>query len=334
VEAWDEDAPPYYTFWFPRPDSTPTVLRRNWDWRPTREHPDRLALDWETQRLTWRTTGDWTDWVTEEMKEGGTPGVTTAYYTDDRAVVNLDGATELLRDTRGTTIGTIKQFSIEIWNQWIYSVDSYTKELSMIAAVWAPGKLYSVIMYWTSNYHAQLTLQLGFGEKSFQFNSTPWIEGSKTWYHHVITFDGLKTDKYGKIGELLFYQRGVLQEPASPTSSDLVVTSPTNDFRVALGGDVTGSQFSNGNYYSCSTWSSVLSPTEVAALYNNKVPLDPTKDSPGLGYTSSANLTHWCKLGHDISNIGKDYAPGGTLDLMNNAVNIDATDVEPGWPGE
>jgi len=75
-------------------------------------------------------------------------------------------------------------------------------------------------------------------------------------------------------------------------------------------------------------WNVALSAAEITAVFNSGTggAFDLGNDSGN--YSSSANLQHWWRFGHVASDIGGDSGKATVLiDMLQDAVNIDATDI-------
>lgn len=89
----------------------------------------------------------------------------------------------------------------------------------------------------------------------------------------------------------------------------------------------SGSSKWPGRVHSLAFWNSTLTAAEVLAVYNggSGSTMDLANDSGN--YTSSANLMHWWRLGHDLSNLGRDYGLHTTLKDLDFNPNIAVEDV-------
>ena len=102
---------------------------------------------------------------------------------------------------------------------------------------------------------------------------------------------------------------------------------------LAISATTTPAAAAKQTWYSMACWSTVLTAAEVLAIHNtgNGNTFDLEADSGD--YASSATLTNWWKPGEDEDDLGEDYVSGkATLDLMNNAANIDKTDLVALYP--
>ena len=141
--------------------------------------------------------------------------------------------------------------------------------------------------------------------------------GTDTWVHYVITFGG---ETGNGANGLKLYTQGVDEGPPDSVNLDLAGTYTDGVRRFALAN--AGSW--DGPLYSWAHYDTVLSAAAIAQMYNNGNARDFDLDTDFGGYTNSANLVHYYRLG-----IGTDESDFG-LDRTDTVLELDM-DTIGGW---
>lgn len=151
------------------------------------------------------------------------------------------------------------------------------------------------------------------------FKNWKWdsVLGIDEWSHVVVTWDGTVIE---------VYVNAALTTVTSK-STDLVDTIGTAQRTITLSGEETYS----GKLHHAAIWNTLLTPTEIARIYNAGV-TGVALDVDSVLYESSASLQHWYQLGLDSANIGLDYGNGTDHDLTV-LTNLDASDITDDAPG-
>lgn len=152
--------------------------------------------------------------------------------------------------------------------------------------------------------------------KRFRWNSQIPVNG--TWVMMTFTWDGT---------DLLGYFDGV--EDASPTMLNNNSGSRIDtQMCIGVGNTSAVASLPKQNLMSGAFWNVALSAAEILEMYNSGVGGDFDLGADSGNYVSSANLMHWWRFGHNRSDIGRDYGKAAILiDMMQNASNIDASDI-------
>ncbi len=147
------------------------------------------------------------------------------------------------------------------------------------------------------------------------------VWADQTWGQMTFTWDG----SVGVSGELNIYSNGVDIVPTK--NQDAACTQDDELYEVAIGSTIQGSALAKMlAVHSLAIWDEAITSAECLAIYNggDGTNFDYSQDSGS--YASSANLVRWWRIGLDSGDIGKEYV-SDNVDLMDNASNIDATDI-------
>ena len=82
-----------------------------------------------------------------------------------------------------------------------------------------------------------------------------------------------------------------------------------------------------GRVHSVAFWNVTLTSGEVLEVYNGGSGSTMDLGNDKGNYVSSANLQHWWRLGHDSSNIGRDYGYHAALKDLDFNPNIAVSDI-------
>jgi hypothetical protein len=80
-------------------------------------------------------------------------------------------------------------------------------------------------------------------------------------------------------------------------------------------------------------WNSILTVDEVRTLWTVGEGAFRNWAVDEDAYVSSADLKHWWRIAFDSTDIGKDYVDGSSVDLMDQASNVSAADIQANYPG-
>ncbi|MDT8445728.1 MAG: LamG-like jellyroll fold domain-containing protein [bacterium] len=224
--------------------------------------------------------------------------------------------TKFLRNSTASTFGVSNTFSISTWvkptsypsvqGYILFMTPTANYEEGAIEIRYQSGGNFRYAV------HGQSTGSLAHES----LTSSSYATGSV--YHLVLTWDG-------STKSLKFYVNGSLAS-ATPVSSSFSGNQTDGNEYLTVGnynGAISSYNFT-GNVNSLALWGSVLSASEVTALYSSgSATADLSVD--GGNYSSSANLKHWWKFGTDSANIGKDYL--GSIDLSTGASGVSTSDI-------
>jgi len=182
----------------------------------------------------------------------------------------------------------------------------------------------------TNNMTVQTWAGLAAPIKDYTWNSW-WTQD--TWILTMITWNGTS---------LLAYRNGVAVSPSTMTTDDAGSMGTPPARRIGVGNLVSTGLADNdfqGRIFSAGLWNVAVDAPGVAALYNGGYGANVDWLIPRPGYTASAFLQHYWRTGHYYppdSGIGRDYGVASTnrRNIMNNAVNIDGSDIVYDWPGK
>jgi hypothetical protein len=245
--------------------------------------------------------------------------------------------------TTGSLIGGAKTgFTIAVWltcadtsaNEYLFDFKSATP---------SAGTLGHIYFYLTPK-----TLESHFGvgdavatQKDFHSAHGGGFVRPNAWRLWVFTFDATATDQNGKLGELLWYLDGLQYPPFAITNIDFVPSSIQTDMTVTVAATTGGASMYAGLIYDVAIFDVAATPAQVVSMSSvdedPREPLNYLRNSPDVGYDMAANLTHWFKLGYIPWDMGRDYSLdplGAGWDIMDNAANIDATDIVGQYPGD
>jgi hypothetical protein len=300
-------------------------------------------VDWETQRLCWRDSEDWSDWRTEEMKCDGTPGGALVVTPNAQEVsISFDGSTEYLADFVGRNMvpGGSLDYTCAVWAKMVtpfplpqaVMFSWFNNPLTSVLG----GTLLSVVN------GAVFFLRMGAGDGGLPSPYKKWYTYTKDvalhdeWAFYVITFSGTEPsdNPFGpETGRLRLYIDGVLQ-----TAIGYLIDAEITESEFAQAPmycpafDILGSAKMAANIYDFAMWPGEATPDEVSKLYNGGVPVDYSQNF--IGYSKADDLYHWIRFGEDLGDLAKDSgtAEAGNLRVFFT-VGINTDDVIPDWPG-
>jgi hypothetical protein len=275
------------------------------------------------------------------MGEGGTVGAPPYRATSQRVVINFDGSTEEMEDVTEEDLVAVgsNKFTIATWIRPPVQVGNYSSPWSFITTAGNASTLWGFMLR-----DDKLSSRFGvmLSEKAWAAPWNKWYAYTQltrnVWSHVTVTFDGDALSDGGKDGRVCYYLNGILQTPLETVGDDDIDTSSgiSPVLANAAGYLPPFANKWNGYLYDCAIWDGAMTAAEALAIYNSGNPLDYSKDSSGIGYTKSADLYHYFRLGYNPADMGKDYgvAAGDKWDLMDNAANITTADIFASWPGE
>lgn len=239
--------------------------------------------------------------------------------------LDLDGSTEYLADTSTATLGIAENFTIAFWvepDQVLSSAHTIFQVGSGVAnqiAITQRGDVASDPL------RVFLRDDDGTNTRTDDWNG---VLSANQWQLVAVTWDNDAGEQALKL-----YIDGI-DQGAADSSTGTMNSRTDTALDIYIGANGSASQHYDGRIGWVAVWDSTLSAAELQALYNHGCQFaDLNNDFEG--YVSSANLEHWWRLGHDDTDIGKDYATAGsssTRDVDTNAANIDVTDIQSGFP--
>ena len=187
----------------------------------------------------------------------------------------------------------------------------------------APGTGNDITLNWQaiSRMNLFVTDDNNVSLKRYRYND--FFSVPNVWYMVTITWDGTN---------LKLYRDGLEIAPSEKQTDDSITMVSINR-KIALFSDILSNETLEGLGYSGAIWNVALSTVALTEIYNSgDGRFDLSIDSGN--YTNSSNLFHWWKLGINANHIGKDYGNHTTLiNVMDDAVGIDATDIVNDFPG-
>jgi hypothetical protein len=341
--SWNDDpAADPATSWSEDPSSNPTA-QNLWDFDPRRTETDRLARDWQTERLVFLNTEDWTTWQTENMKEGGVEGYTPPPVTLDTQdnSLSLDGVNEGLNDwLPQTTPFTNPVFTMATWIR-IPAAATASRAIigthvnATTGTVLDIGNVYFRTGSAADKIQCLIYDAAGTMKRHWMFNN---CRLDNVWQHWVWTFNANENSEENPAnkGRLRLYLDGVkLSDYNAYADTNWQPTAWWNNHWPHIC-NIGGGAFVAADIYNIAWWEVEFTQAEVTAIYNSGTPMDYSASQPAIGYLQDVNLHYWWRLGHDPADIGKNYGldPLGTgWDIDANSMNVDATDIIASWPG-
>lgn len=156
-------------------------------------------------------------------------------------------------------------------------------------------------------------------KKDWRWNN---LFATQQWYFLVVTWNNTTET-------IDVYVNGVDQGDPDTKSTDDTCSLSDISANAGLGVNPAWTNLTNWRIHTCVTWNSVLTGAEILALYNGGKGDAIDYATDGGNYSSSANLTHWWKLGYDAdpeSDMGKDYQGAEGINWMDDSNNITAAD--------
>lgn len=224
---------------------------------------------------------------------------------------NLSGTSEYYLNTTANAIGITNAWSILLYGR-LANVTAQ-KQLFDIAA---SGSDVNRIGIETRGDIAGDPTRVFFADsagtvvKDYRWNG---LLPNATWASFLVTWDGTN---------LTMYQDGATVT-ADTKSTDGSGTMTATNRRVGIG---TNAKLGGGSDWAgyvggfVAVWSSALPLAEACQVLSLGHSADLLTDS--LGYSSSADLVHWWKLGSDPSNLGRDFVSSGGIDVDVNSSGI------------
>jgi hypothetical protein len=227
---------------------------------------------------------------------------------------------EYLANTTQQPLGFANAWTINIW-AYTNAVGGATAMLELGGA--ADASRIRVDRASSSSFTVQLDNAAGTLFKNYGFGDGSWLTTSDQWTMFTVTWDGTN---------LRGYQNAI--EDAAPTKTTDNSDSQANDNRdIYVGAYQGASAFYNGNIHSIIIWDVALTPDAIKEVWNHGhgAYFNPVRNSGD--YSSGSDVVHWWRLGHDPSNIGRDWVATGGVDIDANAANITTADIERWFPG-
>lgn len=140
------------------------------------------------------------------------------------------------------------------------------------------------------------------------------------WHHFVHTFNA---------GSVEIYIDGVEKTGTQTNPNPSAINGTIGDFYIGKQGDI--SFFSAGSFDEFAIWDVALDASNASQLYNLGRPFDLSTDA--ANYNTSADLTHWWRMGDDASDTdsgGGSPTSGDTIGNVENAANNNTNDASVG----
>lgn len=232
-----------------------------------------------------------------------------------RCCLRLDTG-EFLQNTSASTLGFTNAWTIQCW---IRPASLATSDCLIDIGT---GQNTSEIVITKVNATLQVQLSNSAGTV---FKDYTWTNGTagfftqiQTWQQVTVTWDG---------STLKAYLNGVDQGVADTLTTDNS-DSQTNASRdITAGANQAGGNSMTGEYHSILIWDTALSENAIRETYNhgNGSYFNPEVNSND--YTSSGDIVHWWRFGHDVSDIGKDWISTNAVDIDTNATGVTVADL-------
>lgn len=236
---------------------------------------------------------------------------------DDKSVSIQTADTEYM-ETTDSTLGMADDWSLQITFKLLNDTSGIDYLMEIADGFSSPNDVQVKCQTATTEFHVNLFDSI---PSSPAMKNLRWdqLAATNTWQTWVLTFNGTTGDV------LLAYKDGSVAT-VSTTTQDNAGSMTDSSRSIRVGTAWNGSNpTESALFHSIAMWGSVLTPDEIAEIYNSGDigTFDLQADSGD--YASSGNLVIWFRLGLDSDDIGKDTV--GSLDLMDNANNISAADI-------
>lgn len=241
-------------------------------------------------------------------------------FVPDMYCLDLDGSTEKVANWDEQSFGFGNTWTIATWIK--PQSGSFTQESRVFSIRRGPAALNNFAVLDIRGQQANDPLRViledsaGTLFKNYEWDS---LLTQDAWGLLVVTWNGT---------DLKLYHNGTLT-PATLSGTDNAGTMADDpNHIVTIGGSTTaGVRNYDGRIHSVGLWDSVLTSGEQAVLYNSGDGNAVDWGSDGGGYSSSADLQHWWRLGMNQLDIGADSGKAAGIDVMTDAVDVAAVDI-------
>lgn len=161
------------------------------------------------------------------------------------------------------------------------------------------------------------------------------LNDTDTWVQYFLTWGGAAGVTGTNSLELKLYTQGVDRGAPDTSSIDKPstdgpgVTDTARECRVGIAGTNLSSARYVGTIYSAAVYNSILSASEITAMYNGGNARDFDLESDHSGYTSSGNLLHYFRFG--IGSTESEFGTDHTAITNDLSMEHGATNGENGW---
>ncbi len=158
--------------------------------------------------------------------------------------------------------------------------------------------------------------------KQFRYNGAA---ADNVWKQYIVVYDPTEAVN----DQLQLYIDGVATAPTTRTtnldsSTNASTDSPGRQVFIATS---VGAAFFDGNVHTVAIWDTALTAIEAKAIWNKGSARGVDLLTDSGDYSSSADLMHWWRLGHDDTDLGKDFGNASTLiDVGTNSQGITVAD--------
>jgi len=230
--------------------------------------------------------------------------------------IDFDGSTELMKGS-SSTISITNTFTLAFW----IKPGDVTTHGTLVAIKQGAGNNNFIRLHQRTDIIQ--TLLNDSAATVIQNVSWTSLLSDDTWFHVVYQWDGISGRK--------LYLDGVDQgaPDSAPIDDDGTLTDTARFASVSEDVESIGDPGPGweGRGASWAIWDSILTSSEITAIYNaGSIAFNLAED--GGNYASSANLQHWWQMGRVSADIGKDSGKATSLiDLIDNAVAITTDDI-------
>jgi len=210
--------------------------------------------------------------------------------------IELDGIDDYVTFGNISNFSGATQFTFSGW----YKFNTVPARESIFSILVDNNNFFDVLMYDALTY---VQLRVSGSSQFIQFNSNSFTQNQ--WSHIVVAYDNSKSTNREKLKVYIdnvdiFYAINTALTSALPTGTNTVTIGDTTRF--------SGVQL-NGNADECAVFSTQLSASDVATIYNNGVPND----------ISSLSPISWWRCGDgDTAPTITDNGSGGNNGTMTN----------------
>ena len=224
--------------------------------------------------------------------------------------LDLDGATEEMRNATNTPVGIGNTWTIALWYRGPGSYGSATESIIGIGPSSGAINLITINMLGTSgNEPIRISINNSAGTTFKQYVYNNQLLGTG-WNHLVTTWDGTS---------LLFYRDSVLRPPDA-LSTDNPGTMTSTDRRFSVGTSLVGVNNIDGKFHSLALWDVALPASDIVTLYNAG-----DGSTFHAGNIQTPHIVQYWLFGYTTTDLFHNEI--GSYDLGANAVDLDATDI-------
>jgi len=208
-------------------------------------------------------------------------------------------------------VGSNKQFTLSLWAK---RVSIGTTQIIFCRDKSSATSVRQILVFFSSN---KLVVSLYTDSSNFiQYTSTASFSDTRQWYNFSIVYDGTVGTVTNRI---TVYTNGIAEPGATAQTGTFTTINNTSSQSINIGGRSDAANYSSTKINQVALFNTNLSATNVALLYNNRVPFDIRTNS-----TLNANLTMF--LSADTSSVFStnwtwtDLVGGGIFTSTNMVV--------------